>query len=193
MHGRTHGRTDERTENIYSIFRDKLLLLGEHVLWALLFCHFFGRKGGGDIIVESWYFVCEYVRWFFHAAGKRLFIMRLHEWSEAVGREGLVFLPCCVGRLASIKKTAAVPVDNCYVLGVREGGGDGRDTVVVEIICRISIGTPARNCRSSILDKLEYAVDPWVGCVEHGVGDESCGASSSDEKQLVDTVGNESK
>ncbi len=35
MHGRTHGRTDGwtdgRTENIYSIFRDKLLLLGEHV------------------------------------------------------------------------------------------------------------------------------------------------------------------
>ena len=34
--GRTHGRTDARTdghaENIYSIFRDKLLLLGEHRL-----------------------------------------------------------------------------------------------------------------------------------------------------------------
>ncbi len=34
---RTHGRTDARmdglTENIYSIFRDKLLLLGEHVLF----------------------------------------------------------------------------------------------------------------------------------------------------------------
>ena len=33
-HGRTDGRTDgwtdARTENIYSIFRDKLLLLGEH-------------------------------------------------------------------------------------------------------------------------------------------------------------------
>ena len=28
--GRTHGRTDAWTENIYSIFRDKLLLLGEH-------------------------------------------------------------------------------------------------------------------------------------------------------------------
>jgi hypothetical protein len=28
--GRTHGRTDARMENIYSIFRDKLLLLGEH-------------------------------------------------------------------------------------------------------------------------------------------------------------------
>ncbi len=26
------GRMDKRTENIYSIFRDKLLLLGEHVL-----------------------------------------------------------------------------------------------------------------------------------------------------------------
>ncbi len=30
--GQTHGRTDGRTENIYSIFRDKLLLLGEHGL-----------------------------------------------------------------------------------------------------------------------------------------------------------------
>ena len=29
--GRTDGHTDGRTENIYSIFRDKLLLLGEHV------------------------------------------------------------------------------------------------------------------------------------------------------------------
>ncbi len=29
--GHTHGQTDRRTENIYSIFRDKLLLLGEHV------------------------------------------------------------------------------------------------------------------------------------------------------------------
>ncbi len=29
--GRTHERTDGLTENIYSIFRDKLLLLGEHV------------------------------------------------------------------------------------------------------------------------------------------------------------------
>ena len=27
----TDTRTDARTENIYSIFRDKLLLLGEHV------------------------------------------------------------------------------------------------------------------------------------------------------------------
>ena len=27
----TDGRTDAQTENIYSIFRDKLLLLGEHV------------------------------------------------------------------------------------------------------------------------------------------------------------------
>jgi hypothetical protein len=32
--GRTHRWTDGRTENIYSIFRDKLLLLGEHVLAA---------------------------------------------------------------------------------------------------------------------------------------------------------------
>ncbi len=32
--GRTDRRTDGRTENIYSIFRDKLLLLGEHVLQA---------------------------------------------------------------------------------------------------------------------------------------------------------------
>ena len=30
--GRTHRRTDGRTENIYSVFRDKLLLRGEHVL-----------------------------------------------------------------------------------------------------------------------------------------------------------------
>ena len=30
-HGRTDGRMHGRTENIYSIFRDKLLLLGEHV------------------------------------------------------------------------------------------------------------------------------------------------------------------
>ena len=29
--GGTGARTDGRTENIYSIFRDKLLLLGEHV------------------------------------------------------------------------------------------------------------------------------------------------------------------
>jgi len=29
-HARTDGRTDARTENFYSIFRDKLLLLGEH-------------------------------------------------------------------------------------------------------------------------------------------------------------------
>ena len=28
----TDARMDARTENIYSIFRDKLLLLGEHVL-----------------------------------------------------------------------------------------------------------------------------------------------------------------
>jgi len=32
----THGRTDGRTENIYSIFRDKLLLLGEHELVFLI-------------------------------------------------------------------------------------------------------------------------------------------------------------
>ncbi len=32
MHARTDRWTDGRTENIYSIFRDKLLLLGEHVL-----------------------------------------------------------------------------------------------------------------------------------------------------------------
>ena len=30
-HGRTDGRTHAQTENIYSIFRDKLLLLGEHI------------------------------------------------------------------------------------------------------------------------------------------------------------------
>ena len=34
----TDAHTDGRTEKIYSIFRDKLLLLGEHV--------FFGGKGG---------------------------------------------------------------------------------------------------------------------------------------------------
>jgi hypothetical protein len=28
---RMHARTDGRTENMYSIFRDKLLLLGEHI------------------------------------------------------------------------------------------------------------------------------------------------------------------
>jgi hypothetical protein len=33
MDGRTDGRTDGWTENIYSIFRDKLLLLGEHVYY----------------------------------------------------------------------------------------------------------------------------------------------------------------
>jgi hypothetical protein len=32
MDGRMDGQMDGRTENIYSIFRDKLLLLGEHVL-----------------------------------------------------------------------------------------------------------------------------------------------------------------
>jgi hypothetical protein len=31
MDGWTNGRMDGQTENIYSIFRDKLLLLGEHV------------------------------------------------------------------------------------------------------------------------------------------------------------------
>ncbi len=31
MDGRTHGHT----ENIYSIFRDKLLLLGEHIFGSL--------------------------------------------------------------------------------------------------------------------------------------------------------------
>ena len=44
-HARTDGRTDGRThhactENIYSIFRDKLLLLGEHgfLIWVLDVC-----------------------------------------------------------------------------------------------------------------------------------------------------------
>ncbi len=32
----THARTNARTDNIYSIFRDKLLLLGEHVFQAAL-------------------------------------------------------------------------------------------------------------------------------------------------------------
>jgi len=40
----TDGRTDAQTENIYSIFRDKLLLLGEHGLlfasWCLLHPHY---------------------------------------------------------------------------------------------------------------------------------------------------------
>jgi hypothetical protein len=36
MHARMDGRTDGWTENIYSIFRDKLLLLGEHVFLARL-------------------------------------------------------------------------------------------------------------------------------------------------------------
>ncbi len=31
----TDAHTDGRTENIYSIFRDKLLLLGEHILLAV--------------------------------------------------------------------------------------------------------------------------------------------------------------
>ncbi len=35
MGGRTDARTDAWTENIYSIFRDKLLLLGEHVFASL--------------------------------------------------------------------------------------------------------------------------------------------------------------
>jgi hypothetical protein len=35
MHARTDARTDGWTENIYSIFRDKLLLLGEHIHSAL--------------------------------------------------------------------------------------------------------------------------------------------------------------
>jgi hypothetical protein len=32
----TDARTDARTENIYSIFRDKLLVLGEHVHLIIL-------------------------------------------------------------------------------------------------------------------------------------------------------------
>ncbi len=40
---RTDGRTHRRTDNIYSIFRDKLLLLGEHVLLTkTYFLHFNG-------------------------------------------------------------------------------------------------------------------------------------------------------
>jgi hypothetical protein len=40
--GRMHGWTDGRTENIYSIFRDKLLLLGEHILSSpIVFVYFF--------------------------------------------------------------------------------------------------------------------------------------------------------
>jgi hypothetical protein len=37
------GRTDGRTENIYSIFRDKLLLLGEHVFGSGV--NFYGGPG----------------------------------------------------------------------------------------------------------------------------------------------------
>ena len=36
----THARTDARTENIYSIFRDKLLLLGEHGFFGSIFVSF---------------------------------------------------------------------------------------------------------------------------------------------------------
>jgi hypothetical protein len=39
----THGRMHGRTENIYSIFRDKLLLLGEHGY----------RMGGSEIKRQS--------------------------------------------------------------------------------------------------------------------------------------------
>ncbi len=37
------GRMDGRTENIYSIFRDKLLLLGEHV-YGTEQGHFLGQE-----------------------------------------------------------------------------------------------------------------------------------------------------
>ena len=43
--GCTHARTDGHTENIYSIFRDKLLLLGEHVLSSGLVKAFSHRSG----------------------------------------------------------------------------------------------------------------------------------------------------
>jgi len=33
----TDGRTDAQTENIYSMFRDKLLLLGEHGALSFIF------------------------------------------------------------------------------------------------------------------------------------------------------------
>ncbi len=38
------GRTDGQTENIYSIFRDKLLLLGEHVYKMTIFLSVFTYK-----------------------------------------------------------------------------------------------------------------------------------------------------
>jgi hypothetical protein len=40
----TDARTDGRMENIYSIFRDKLLLLGEHVLYTLSKQEMYGVK-----------------------------------------------------------------------------------------------------------------------------------------------------
>ncbi len=63
-----HGWTDGQTENIYSIFRDKLLLLGEHVYtccaWAggtffpvVLLCQFLVLAGN-----RFWfYLLCTYV------------------------------------------------------------------------------------------------------------------------------------
>ena len=44
--GRTHGQMDGWTENIYSIFRDKLLLLGEHV------------QGWGVCVILFFYILC---------------------------------------------------------------------------------------------------------------------------------------
>ncbi len=40
MDGRMDARTDGRTENIYSIFRDKLLILGEHVFAFSIITHY---------------------------------------------------------------------------------------------------------------------------------------------------------
>ncbi len=57
MHGRTDARTDGRTENIYSIFRDKLLLLGEHVFrdkLLLLGEHVFGILLGVWHVLDLW-------------------------------------------------------------------------------------------------------------------------------------------
>jgi hypothetical protein len=51
----THGRTDGRTENIYSVFRDKLLLRGEHVKP--------GKIGSRVFLAESrvfWHRFCHY-------------------------------------------------------------------------------------------------------------------------------------
>jgi hypothetical protein len=65
--GRMDGRMDGRTENIYSIFRDKLLLLGEHIYTCcacaggtffpvVLLCQFFVLAGN-----RFWFYILTYV------------------------------------------------------------------------------------------------------------------------------------